>query len=150
MFSQVWPGSCVFLWREWRLQAGDLWGGELLENPPKEVTEDVRLCTVPFSWVWPFLRKLLGHCAILQAYHHHRQVCSLMYGWCDVGSSCNTLLMQFDNKLITDKLTDKQTKYQWLVLMLHCFNPVLFCFSWRADHSAKNWGSYWGNGGSVP
>lgn len=33
--------------------------------------------------------------------------------------------------------------------MVLCFNPLLFCYSWRANHSAKNWGSNWGDGGSV-
>lgn len=42
--------------------------------------------------------------------------------------------------------------YQWLTLKIlaFCFNPLLFCCSWRADHCAKNWGSNWGDGGSVP
>lgn len=34
--------------------------------------------------------------------------------------------------------------------MVLCFNPLLFCYSWRTNHSAKNWGSIWGDGGSVP
>lgn len=74
MSAQVWPGSSVFLWGEWRLQAGDLWGGDLLEGYPKEVTEDLRLCPMHFPRMWPLLRKLMGLCALQQANHHHRQV----------------------------------------------------------------------------
>lgn len=79
VFPQVWPGPSLFLWRERCLQAGDLWRGDLLEISPKEITEDHRLCSVPFPWMWPLLRQLLGHRALLQAYHHHRQVFLLMF-----------------------------------------------------------------------
>lgn len=54
-----------------------------MEMYPKEVTEDPRLCPVSFPRVWPLLRQLLGHRALFQTYHHHRQVCLLMFGWRD-------------------------------------------------------------------
>ncbi len=82
--SQGRSGSSVFLWREWCLQTGDLQGGDLLENSPKEVTEGVGLCSMPFPWMWPLFWQLLGNHALWQPYHHHRQVCLIRFGQCDV------------------------------------------------------------------
>lgn len=62
----------------------------------------------------------------------------------------SAVLVWFNNDQQTVCFVYLLPKYKWLALMVLCFNPLLFCYSWRANHSAKNWGSIWGDGGSVP
>lgn len=81
---QGWPGTSLFLWREWRVQAGDLRRRNLVESCPEETTENLRLCPMSFPWTWPLLWELMGHSALLQAYLHNRQVCLLIFEWSDL------------------------------------------------------------------
>lgn len=74
LFPQRWPGSSLFLWGEWCVQAGDLWRGDLVQSCSEETPESFGLCPMSFPWMWLLLWQLMGHSAVQQAHHHRRQV----------------------------------------------------------------------------